>query len=125
MRKRPLSITIISWLLVAAGVVGIAYHASEFDSERPLDPEFLWVCSIRLLAILCGVFMLRGRNWARWLLVLWLGYHVGLSAVHELSALVVHSLLFAVVLGLLFRSRASAYFRSAAKATANPEPDDV
>jgi len=111
MQKRPLSITIISWLFVAAGVVGLAYHAAEFKAQRPFDYDFVWVCFVRLLAILCGVFMLRGSNWARWLLLVWIAFHVILSAFHSLFELVIHSLLFAVVSYFLFRPQASAYFR--------------
>jgi len=57
--------------------------------------------------------MLRGRNWARWLLLIWIAYHVILSGVHSLFQLVVHGLLFAVIAYFLFRPRASAYFRGA------------
>ena len=111
MKSRPLSVTVIGWLSIAAGVVGLAYHAGEFRARPPL--EYAIVCFVRLLAILCGVFVLRGRNWARWLLLAWLAYHVALSAFHRLSQLVIHGLLLAAVAYLLFRPRASAYFRGA------------
>ncbi len=126
MSKRPRSITIISWVFLAAGVVGLSYHASEFKAQRPFEWDLVWVCFVRLLAILSGVFMLRGRNWARWLLVVWLGYHVLLSVLHTPFELVVHGLLFAVVLFFLFRAPASAYFRGATTTAHNPdfEPSD-
>src|SRR6266571_6427856 len=111
MNERPRSITVISWLFVAAGAIGLAYHATEFKVDRPFQYDVVWVCLVRLLAILCGVFMLRGSNWARWLLLVWIAYHVILSAFHSLSELVMHILLFAVVAYFLFRPRASAYFR--------------
>ena len=111
MKNRPLSVTIIGCLFIAAGVVGLAYHAGEFRSRPPL--EYALVCFVRLLAIFCGAFLLRGRNWARWLLLAWIACHVVLSAFHTLSQLVIHGLLFAVVAYLLFRPRASAYFRGA------------
>ena len=111
MKERPLSITIIGWLFVAAGVIGLACHATEFKARRPFEYDAVWVCLVRLLAILCGVFMLRGSNWARWLLVVWMGYHIVLSALHSPLQLIVHSLLFAVILYFLFRPQASAYFR--------------
>src|SRR5436190_5188208 len=98
MSKRPLSITIIGWLFIATGVVGIAYHATELKADRPFQYDVIWVCLVRLLAILCGVFLLRGSNWARWLLLVWIAYHVILSAFHSLSELIIHSLLFAVVI---------------------------
>ena len=111
MKKRPLSITIISWLFVAPGVIGLAYHATEFKAQRPFEYDVVWVCFVRLLAVLSGALMLRGSNWARWLLLVWMAYHVVLSVFHSPFELVIHSLLFAAVAYFLFRPQASAYFR--------------
>ena len=113
MKKRPLSITLISWLFLAAGVVGVAYHATEFKAQRPFDYELIWVCFVRLLAILFGAFMLRGRNWARWGLIVWIAAHVVLSVFHSLFELIIHGLLFAVIACFLFRPQASAFFQGA------------
>jgi hypothetical protein len=124
MNQRPRSVTVISFLFVAAGVVGFAYHATEFKAQHPLEYDLVWVCLVRLLAILCGVFMLRGSNWARWLLLVWIAYHVILSAYHSVFELVMHSLLFAVVAYFLFRQRASAYFRGARAEQCGPNPGD-
>jgi hypothetical protein len=55
--------------------------------------------------------MLRGHNWARWLILVWIAYHVVLSALHSVSEVVVHGLLFVVIAYVLFRPRVSAYFR--------------
>jgi hypothetical protein len=55
--------------------------------------------------------MLRGRNWARWLLLAWIAYHVALSAFHSLSGVVTHALLFMVIAYFLFRPQVSEYFR--------------
>jgi hypothetical protein len=106
---RPPSVTVIGFLFLAAGVVGVAYHVGEFRTRPPL--EYAVVCFVRLLAILCGVFLLRGSNSARWLLLAWIAYHVVLSAFHSLSGLVMHAVLLAVVAYFLFRPQASAYFR--------------
>jgi hypothetical protein len=111
MNKRPRSVTVISWIFIAAGAVGLAYHATEFNIRTPFEYDILLVCLVRLIAIVCGVFMLRGSNWARWGLVTWLGYHVILSVVHTPFQLIVHSLLFAAVLYFLFRPQSTAYFR--------------
>jgi len=111
--KRPLSVTILGWLFVAAGVVGLAYHATEFKIERPFENDAAWVCSVRLLAIVDGAFLLRGHNWARWLAIAWMAWHVGLSVFHPWSELIVHALLLVVMAFFLFRPRASAYFRAA------------
>jgi len=106
--KRPLSVTLIAWLFIVAGSVGLVYHAAEIKTARAV--EVIPILLIRLLAIVCGVFMLRGRNWARWVLLAWIAYHVVLSAFHALFEFAVHALLFAVVAWVLLRPRVSAYF---------------
>ena len=108
--KRPVLVVLIGCLFIAAGAFGIIYHAPEF---RILDSELMWVLSVRLLAIVGGVFALRGANWARWLLLAWIVYHVILSVFHPISELVVHVVLCVVVAYGLFRSQSSVYFREA------------
>src|SRR5260370_4278981 len=125
MNKRPLSISVISWLFVAAGAIGLAYHATEFKVDRPFQYDVVWVCLVRLLAILCGVFMLRGSNWARWLLLVWIAYHVVLSAFHSLSELVMHTVLFLVVAYFLLRPQASTYFRGTMPPPQIPKSDET
>jgi len=111
MSKRPRSITIISWLFIAVGSIGLLYHLSEWTPRHPIDLALVGVCLIRLLAIVSGVFMLRGSNWARWLLIVWMVYHVILSAFHSLSEAVMHVVLFSVVSYFLFLPPAAPYFR--------------
>jgi hypothetical protein len=108
--KPPLSVIVVSGLFIVAGSVGLVYHATKFRSISPFPFEVVWVCLVRLLAIVCGVFLLRGRNWARWGVIVWLAYHVVLSMFHSALAVVIHTLLLAVITYLLLRPRASAYF---------------
>ncbi len=95
------------------GAAGFTYHLTEWNAQQPLHYGFVWVELLRLVAILCGAFMLRGHNWARWLTIAWIGYHVILSAFHTPSELALHALLCATIAYLLFRSTASRYFRDA------------
>ena len=111
MSRRPLSVTLVGWLFIAAGATGLVYHAGEFRT-RP-RAEFALTCFVRLLAILGGAFLLRGHNWARWLLIAWLAYHVALSAFHSPLELAMHAGLLVVIAYLLLRPKASAYFGSA------------
>jgi hypothetical protein len=122
MNKRPLAVTIIAWLFIAAGLVGLTYHLTEFDINVPFKFELVWVLVLRLLVIVCGVFILRGTNWARWLLLVWIAYHVVLSAFHSTSELTMHSVLLAVVAYFLLRRESSAYFRSAKTGDAKDSP---
>ena len=125
MTKRPHSITIISWIFIAFGSVSFLASllpladsaTAQRIATRPF--EFWLIPVVRILALLCGVFMLYGFNWARWLLAVWIGYHVILSALHSGFELVVHSLLFAVVLYFVFRPQATTYFRGARAAASD------
>ena len=109
MKHRPLSITLISCLFIAAGVVGIIYHASELKDVAM--PEVGLVLFVRMLAIIGGVFTLRGANWARWLLVAWIIYHVILSFFHSTAELIMHFVLSIVVVMSLFHPKANTYFK--------------
>ena len=111
MNTRPLSVTLIAWLFIAAGAVGLVYHAGDFRALPPLS--FALVCFVRLLAVLGGVFLLRGQNWARWLVLGWLAYHVALSALHSAAGVAMHAALLALIGYFLLRPRASAWFRAA------------
>jgi hypothetical protein len=110
-RKCPTSVIVIACLFILAGSIGVAYHASEFNFHGPFRNDVVLVLFVRLLAVVGAVFMLRGQNWARWLLIIWLGYHIILSAFHTLSQVIVHTLLLGVIAWFLFRPRVSAYFR--------------
>lgn len=95
------------------GVIGLAKHFTEFRTQNPFQYDMIGIGLIRLLAVLCGVYMLRGHNWARWLALAWIGLHVILSAFHTLPELAIHSLLFAVLAYFLFCPSATRYFRAA------------
>ena len=66
---------------------------------------------VRLLAVVAGVFMLLGYNWARWLALAWIGSHIILSAFHAPREFAVHCLFFAAIAWFLFRPEAQSYFR--------------
>jgi hypothetical protein len=117
MKKRPLSVTLLSCLLIAAGVVGLVYHFAELRGPHRFQYDILWVSLVRLIALVCGVFMLRGSDWARWLTLVWISYHVALSFFHSLEQVIVHALLLAVFAYFLLRPEAMSYFRGRGAAT--------
>jgi hypothetical protein len=111
MKKRPTLVTAISWVLIASGVAGLAFHITDFAGADKLD--YVLVSRVRALAIVAGGFMLPGSNWARWLSMLWISFHVMISAFHPMRELTIHILVFAVFAFVLFRSDAVDYFRRA------------
>jgi hypothetical protein len=106
--QRPISVTIIACLYLAVGAIAFVYHFRELLS---LQRDSFSVELTEFLAVVCGAFMLRGHNWARWLALAWIVFHVILSIVTSDHGLVVHGLLCAVIAWILFRPEASRYFR--------------
>jgi hypothetical protein len=116
MNTRPLSVFLIALLYIAAGAFGLAFHLTEFKPQHPFQYDIVWISLIRLLAVVAGVYILRGSNWARWLALAWIVSHVILSAFHSSVELVFHSVLCAAIAYLLFRPQATRYFRGAGTA---------
>jgi len=113
MNKRPLPVTILAWVYIAVGIVGFAFHLRDLHANNALQFDGVWVELARLLAVLAGAFMLRGKNWARWLALVWIAFHVVISALHSIPEFAVHCLFCAVIAWFLFRSEATRYFRGA------------
>jgi len=123
MKKRPISITVIGWIFISVGCVGLVrgllplVDAAASRSAAGIGAhdivDVVLVSASGLLAVLGGVYTLRGSKWARWLLVVWMCFHIILSIWHTPLELLVHSVLFAPILYFLLRPRAAAYFRGA------------
>jgi hypothetical protein len=107
--KRPVPVTMLAWLFIAAGFVSTIYHVS----KSPLDRWTLPIALVGIIAIVGGVFLLKGAGWARWLLLVWLAFHVIVSASNSLSGCLPHLVLLLVVGYFLLGSPASEYFESA------------
>lgn len=113
MTKPPLAVMLIAWLYIAAGTLGLAFHLSDVRPGQPFASEALPAAAIRLIAIVCGIYMLRGRNWARWLAIAWIGTHVVLSVLHSWPQVAMHAALCGIFAYFLFRPGSSAYFHGA------------
>jgi hypothetical protein len=109
--KRPLSVTILGCVYIAVGAIGFAYHWTDLGASEAFRYDGVWIELVRLLALICGAFMLRGHNWARWVAIAWIGFHVILSAFHSLGEFAMHCLFCAVIGWFLFRPDAARYFR--------------
>ena len=67
------------------------------------------VLAIGIAALVGGIYVIRGANWARWLLATWMVLHVAIS-VGQPTAFVAHLVIFGFIAYLLFRSGASPHF---------------
>ncbi|MFP5227987.1 MAG: hypothetical protein ACLGXA_10180 [Acidobacteriota bacterium] len=108
---RPLAITVLSCIYIAVGFIALIVHGR--IAIHAWHPEDLWILLTEILAIVAGVFMLRGANWARWLAFLWAGAHVVIGYLNRPSQVLVHAIIFAGIAILLFRAEARAFFRPA------------
>ena len=112
MNKRPIYVTALGYLLIAAGAIGIVYHFTEFKSTPP--SEYLLVLVVRLIAIVSGVYLLRGKDWARWLSIAWIACHLVISIFHTKQGIVVHAVVLIAFAVLLYLPVANQYFRARA-----------
>jgi hypothetical protein len=106
--RRPISVSLLAVVYVLTGMAGLAVHFREFLARQP---DTVWIELTELLAILIGVFLFRGHDWARWLALAWIAFHVALSVFDSVRELAVHSAICALIAWILFRPAAARYFR--------------
>ena len=115
--KRPLSITIISWMYIVAGLAGIVGGAIVFAMEDVLGLLFVWQVGSGLFVMFVGWFMLTGARWSR--LVICFGGPIAILVVIAISAwtseptsaqVPAAAVVWAVYVFFLTREDASAFF---------------
>ena len=110
MNQRPIAVTVLGWLMVAAGVFGMARGFAWAKTLWPPEQDLIWIVIVDTIGIGCGVFLLRGKNWARWLTLAWVGGHIVIVSFYMRQMILVHVVIFALVAALLFRGDVRAYF---------------
>ena len=114
MRKTIPSILGVGVLFLALGVLDVWRGLAPLfgmDAQARLAGDDMLVLAIGVAALIGGTFVLRGQNWARWLLAAWMALHVAISIGKPL-ALLAHLAIFGFIAFLLFRPPASAHFGS-------------
>lgn len=104
---RPLPVTLIGCLYILTGIGGAAAHLIDV---RAFQSDALLAVVVNLAGLIGGVWMLRRQNWARWLAIVWISFHVILSVFHSPRELILHALFLVMIAFFLFRPRANAYF---------------
>jgi hypothetical protein len=107
---RPLAVWVVACLYLLVGCSALVFRWHDLGK-----PDGGWVILTESLAILTGVFLLLRQNWARWLAVAWMGFHVAISY-GDVGKLIAHSCFLVLIAWLLFRKDSTRYFRGA-KAT--------
>jgi hypothetical protein len=104
--RRPIAVLLLSCLYIAAGTIEFV---ANFPKLMALQGESILIELTELLGIFAGVFMVRGRNWARWLALVWMAFHVAISF-PVIPQVVPHSIIFTGSAWVLFRPDARRYF---------------
>jgi hypothetical protein len=105
------SVLLIAFLYIGVGVAGFVYHFTELLAGHP----DAWAMEVtELLAVVIGAFLLRRQNWARWLALAWILFHVAISFGGPVQPLVMHCLLCVLIAWVLFRPAAGRWFRGEA-----------
>ena len=115
MRKAPIPVIIVSVLFILVGCAGFVYHIKELSDLNNNLYETIWVLFLRILAVVCGLLLLFRINWARWLAITWLMYHVIIGAFNSTSQVITHIVFLIIVSVLLFLPISSAYFQNKTK----------
>ena len=114
-RPRIRSVLVVGVLFLILGALDLWRGLAPLFASAPhwrMAADDVEVLAIGIAAIVGGIYVLRGANWARWLLAAWMALHVAIS-IGQPTALIAHLVIFGFVAWLLFRPRASEFFTRA------------
>jgi hypothetical protein len=112
MKKRPATVTAVACLYVLTGLASIAYHLLAFRRHPPGLLAGAGLCGLGAAAVVAGIYLFMGKDWARWLALLWMAYHVVVSSFNGVEILLMHAAIFLLFAYILLGREARAYFRS-------------
>jgi hypothetical protein len=111
---RPKSVTVVAWLVIAFALMAAVGFLSVSTLTFRTSPPHQWPIALLgiLVTSLCGIFMLKGKNWARWVYVTWsiMGLAYAMTEV-RIIVLVPGTIKITVFVFLLFSARANKYFK--------------
>ena len=113
--KRRLSVTILAWVFIAVGSLGLATGLIQLltitsrGSLLSLNRHYLTESGLMLfsslIAAIGGAGLLHGFSWARWLCIFWMAFHVVLSIWHSPVEVIFHVVMLIGMIYLLFWSK--------------------
>jgi hypothetical protein len=113
--KRPVFVTLLAIVYMAISAIGFVYHFPRFHGQPRFQGKDVWIELTEATAFLSGIFLWQGRNWARWLALAWIVFHVVLSAFHTFRELIVHCVICGVIAWILFMPPGTRYFHRRAE----------
>jgi hypothetical protein len=109
-RRRTPSVLAVGVLFLVLGAMDVYRGIGPLiATTSPLAAENMQLLAIGIAALVGGAFVLRGQNWARWLLAVWMLLHVAIS-VGQPRQFIGHLMIFGFVAFLLFRPGARSHF---------------
>lgn len=123
MNKRPITVTVVCWLLMISAVFSAISSTISLNnpmvkdmmaqSAIPLSVQYLIMYVGLLVMFIGGFFMLKGKNWARLLYVIWggLGLMIGALTSPVKTMMIPGATFFIVVVILLFLPNANVFFK--------------
>ena len=122
MRKRPISVTVVCWILIAMSIISLLASTMTLNnpvtrelmaqSALPVNMQYVLMYVGVLVTLVSSVAMLKGRRWARWFYVGWstLGFLIGIVTSPVKAAMIPGLIIFLIIVYFLFRPPATAYF---------------
>lgn len=122
MNRRPISITVIAWLLIISTIFFLIYNIVNFNdpvarnlmlqNALPLSIQFVAMYLGLVISLISGIAFLKRQNWARFLYAGWclIGFIIGFAISQMRMVTLPGFVLFLVELFFLFRPKANAYF---------------
>ena len=122
MRERPKSVTIIAWILIVTGVFSLFTSLSSLNNPMvkelmsksllPIPLQYAIMYIGLAISFICGIGMLKGQGWARFLYVAWgaIGLLIGLITSPIKAALIPGLIVFVIIVFFLYRSSSNQYF---------------
>ena len=108
--KRPILVIVVACLYLLIGVLGFIGHFPELLARHP---DAIGIEVTEFLALVAGAGLLFRKNWARWLALAWVVFHVILSLFHPIRELAIHVVLCILIAWALFRPATALWFRQA------------
>gem|GEM_PF-2776190 len=128
---RPWTVGLPCWIFFALGLLNLLlvvvrdWAPGNAEMRESLRVSAPWVFYVRyampLLMMVLALFMLNGRNWARWVFVVWFGNSLFWQVLKAPRDFWPQAVLFVVCAVLLFLPRSNRFFEGTAlKVSASP-----
>lgn len=124
MEKRPVSLTIIAWLLIILsllGLVGVFFMSSNpavsaklAETHMPVAAIQAWSVIGTVINLICAYGILKGQPWSRVLYVVWgvIGIIVGFYISPQKASILISLVVLVIFSIFLFSSAANVWFQA-------------